>query len=74
MCTFESKLSPVPAKDLDVKIDPGELGRSECFESGVLAKTLSTTKYVHGRVTSASSKNKNMGSTESAAYEQTDEN
>jgi len=29
-----------------VKINPGELARSECSESGVLAKTLKTTKYV----------------------------
>lgn len=57
-----------------MEIDPGELARSECFESGVLAKTLKTTKYVHERVTSASFKSKNMGSTESAACERADEN
>ena len=57
-----------------MKIDPGELARSECSESGVLAKTLKTAKFVHERVTSASSKSKNMGSTESAACEQADKN
>jgi hypothetical protein len=61
-------------EDLDVKTNPGELASSECSESGVLAKTLKTTKYVHERVTSASSKSRNMGSIESAAFEQADVN